>query len=112
MSTFAEIMLHPGGIVACIAVGLLAGWLAGFVMKGAGYGIMGDIVMGLLGAVIGGLLFGFLVTGDAGFWGSIVVAFLGAASSSSSSGSWPSNGPGSDPHRLRLVTGRWSCQVG
>lgn len=78
MSTFAEIILHPGGIVAWLVVGLLAGWSAGFVMKGAGYGIIGDIIMGLVGAVIGGFLFGFFVIGDAGFWGSIGVAFIGA----------------------------------
>ena len=80
MSTFAEIVLHldPGGIVAWLVVGLLAGWAAGFVMKGAGYGIIGDIVVGLVGAVIGGFLFGFFVPGAAGFWGSIVVAFIGA----------------------------------
>ncbi len=78
MSTFAEILLHPGGIVAWLVVGLLAGWAAGFVMKGAGYGIIGDILTGLIGAVIGGLLFAFLGFGEAGFWGSIGVAFIGA----------------------------------
>jgi len=80
MSTFAEIVLHlyPGGILAWLVVGLLAGWCAGFVMKGAGYGIVGDVVMGLLGAVIGGFLFGFLFPGEVGFWGSVGVAFLGA----------------------------------
>jgi len=78
MTTFAEILLHPGGIVAWLVVGLLAGWGAGFVMKGAGYGIIGDVLMGLIGAVIGGLLFAFLGFGEAGFWGSIGVAFIGA----------------------------------
>lgn len=78
MNALAEITLHPGGIVAWLVVGLLAGWAAGFVMKGAGYGVFGDIAMGLVGAVIGGCLFGFFATGDAGFWGSIVVAFIGA----------------------------------
>jgi len=79
MSTFAEvIILHPGGIVAWLVVGLLAGWFAGFVMKGAGYGIIGDVVTGLVGALIGGFLFSFLVTGDVGFWGSILVSFIGA----------------------------------
>jgi uncharacterized membrane protein YeaQ/YmgE (transglycosylase-associated protein family) len=78
MNIFAAIMLDPGGLFAWLVVGLLAGWLAGFVMKGAGYGIFGDILMGLVGAVVGGFLFGFLVTGTTGFWGSIVVAFLGA----------------------------------
>ncbi len=83
-------------------------------MKGAGYGILGDIVVGLVGAVIGGFFFGFLVPGDAGFWGSIGVAFIGACILSSSPGSWPSSGLGSDPQRLRSssVTGRSSCQVG
>jgi len=80
MTTFADITipLHPGGWIAWLVVGLLAGWSAGFVMKGAGYGLIGDIVVGLIGAAIGGFLFGLLVPGDAGFWGSIAVAFIGA----------------------------------
>jgi uncharacterized membrane protein YeaQ/YmgE (transglycosylase-associated protein family) len=78
MSLFAEIILHPGGLIAWLVVGLIAGWLAGKVMRGAGFGLVGDIVTGLIGAVIGGFLFGLVVIGDEGFWGSIVVAFLGA----------------------------------
>jgi uncharacterized membrane protein YeaQ/YmgE (transglycosylase-associated protein family) len=62
MGTFADIVFHlnPGGIIAWLVVGLLAGWLAGFVMKGSGYGIIGDLVVGLIGAVIGGVLVGVL----------------------------------------------------
>jgi len=78
MSMFADITLAPGGIIAWLVVGLIAGWLAGKVMSGAGYGIIGDIVTGLLGAVVGGFLFGQVVTTGEGFWGSILVAFLGA----------------------------------
>jgi uncharacterized membrane protein YeaQ/YmgE (transglycosylase-associated protein family) len=80
MSTIAEIIFHlePGGIVAWLVVGLIAGWCAGFVMKGAGYGLIGDIVVGLLGAMIGGFLSGFFITGNAGFWSSVGVAFIGA----------------------------------
>jgi uncharacterized membrane protein YeaQ/YmgE (transglycosylase-associated protein family) len=78
MGMLADIVLSPGGIIAWLVVGLVAGWLAGQVMKGRGYGIVVDLVVGLIGAVVGGFLFGLLVTGDAGFWGSIVVAFLGA----------------------------------
>jgi uncharacterized membrane protein YeaQ/YmgE (transglycosylase-associated protein family) len=60
-------------------VGLIAGWLAGLVMKGGGYGILGDIVMGIIGALVGGFLFGLLMPGSsAGLLGSIVVAFIGA----------------------------------
>jgi uncharacterized membrane protein YeaQ/YmgE (transglycosylase-associated protein family) len=74
----AEIVLNPGGIVAWLIVGLIAGWLAGLLMRGGGYGVIGDIIVGLIGAFIGGLLFSMLVQGDTGFWGSIGVAFVGA----------------------------------
>jgi uncharacterized membrane protein YeaQ/YmgE (transglycosylase-associated protein family) len=72
------ITLHPGGIIAWIAIGILAGFLAGVVMKGGGFGLIGDLVCGLGGALIGGFLLGFFVEGDMGFWGSMVVAFIGA----------------------------------
>jgi uncharacterized membrane protein YeaQ/YmgE (transglycosylase-associated protein family) len=75
---FAELTLSPGGIIAWVVVGLVGGWLAGRVMDGTGYGLIGDLVVGLIGALIGGFVFGLFVTGNAGFWGSILVAFLGA----------------------------------
>lgn len=62
-----------------ILVGLIAGWLAGQVMKGGGYGILVDILLGLVGGVIGGWLFGALgVYPGGGVLGSIIVAFVGA----------------------------------
>jgi uncharacterized membrane protein YeaQ/YmgE (transglycosylase-associated protein family) len=71
--------LEPGGILAWLIVGLVAGFLAGQVMKGGGYGLIGDIVMGIIGAFVGGLLFSFLMPGsEVGLIGSIVVAFIGA----------------------------------
>ncbi|MBX6314827.1 MAG: GlsB/YeaQ/YmgE family stress response membrane protein [Isosphaeraceae bacterium] len=75
---FAEIALFPGGVIAWIVVGLVAGWLAGLVMKGGGYGVLGDILVGLIGALVGGFVLSYFVHGTAGFWGSILVAFLGA----------------------------------
>src|SRR5947209_15183009 len=42
------------GIIAWIIVGLIAGWLAGMIMKGGGYGLIGDLILGLIGAVVGG----------------------------------------------------------
>ncbi len=51
-------------IIAWIVVGLIAGWLAGLIMKGGGYGLVGDIVVGILGAIIGGFLAGLLLGGD------------------------------------------------
>jgi uncharacterized membrane protein YeaQ/YmgE (transglycosylase-associated protein family) len=62
-----------------IIVGLIAGWLAGQVMKGGGYGIIVDIVLGLLGGILGGWLFGALGIGaGGGLVGSIIVSFIGA----------------------------------
>jgi len=84
MAIFAELVLHPGGIVAWLAVGLIAGWLAGKVVTGGGYGVVIDIILGLAGAFVGGFVFGLVsgsdtgVGGDTGFWGSLLVAFLGA----------------------------------
>ena len=71
--------LNPGGIIAWLLVGLVAGWLAGQFMKGGGYGLIGDIIMGVIGAFIGGLLFSILMPGSSvGLLGSVVVAFIGA----------------------------------
>jgi uncharacterized membrane protein YeaQ/YmgE (transglycosylase-associated protein family) len=72
------IVLSPGGIISWLVVGLIAGWLAGLMMKGSGYGIVGDIIVGLIGAFLGGLIMSFFVEGAAGFGGSILVALVGA----------------------------------
>jgi uncharacterized membrane protein YeaQ/YmgE (transglycosylase-associated protein family) len=74
----ATIVLQPGGVIAWLVVGLIAGALAGRVMKGSGYGCLGDLVVGLVGSFVGGLLGGLVLEGTAGFWGSIGVAFAGA----------------------------------
>jgi uncharacterized membrane protein YeaQ/YmgE (transglycosylase-associated protein family) len=71
--------LDPGGIIAWLIVGLVAGWLGGQFMKGGGYGLIGDIVVGSIGAFVGGLLFSLLLPGSSvELIGSIVVAFVGA----------------------------------
>jgi uncharacterized membrane protein YeaQ/YmgE (transglycosylase-associated protein family) len=44
------------GIISWLVVGLIAGWLAGMLMKGGGYGVVGDIVLGIIGAIVGGFL--------------------------------------------------------
>jgi uncharacterized membrane protein YeaQ/YmgE (transglycosylase-associated protein family) len=70
--------LRPGGIISWIVVGLLAGWLTGKLVRGSGYGLLGDIGLGLLGALVGGFVVGLFFHGDTGFLGSIVVATIGA----------------------------------
>ena len=62
-----------------LIVGLVAGWLAGVVVKGGGFGVIGDIVVGVIGAVLGGWLFSNLgASAGGGLLGSIVVATIGA----------------------------------
>jgi uncharacterized membrane protein YeaQ/YmgE (transglycosylase-associated protein family) len=74
----AQIAFNPQGFIAWIVIGLIAGWLAGKVMKGSGYGVLGDIIVGLIGSVVGGFVVGLVLTGSVGFVGSIVVALIGA----------------------------------
>lgn len=64
-------------VIWFLIVGVIAGWLAGLLVKGGGFGLIGDLVVGILGALIGGLLFGGSLLGG-GLLGSIVVATLGA----------------------------------
>jgi uncharacterized membrane protein YeaQ/YmgE (transglycosylase-associated protein family) len=61
-----------------LLVGLVAGWLAGRLMRGSGYGVFGDIVIGVIGAYVGGFLFGLLGLAAYGTLGSIVMATAGA----------------------------------
>jgi uncharacterized membrane protein YeaQ/YmgE (transglycosylase-associated protein family) len=61
-----------------IIVGLIAGWAAGRIMKGGGYGVAMDIVLGIVGAVVGGWLMGMLGIDAGGFLGTIVIAIIGA----------------------------------
>ena len=67
------------GLLIFLAIGAVAGWLAGRLMKGGGFGLLGDIVVGILGSVAGGYLFGLLgITAGGGLVGSIVTATVGA----------------------------------
>ena len=61
-----------------LLIGLIAGWLAGQVMKGGGFGIIGDMIVGVIGAFLGGWLFGLLGISAGGLIGSLVTAFVGA----------------------------------
>ena len=67
-------------IIGWIILGLLAGWLAGKIMRGSGYGFLGDIVLGILGAIVGGWITGALLGVDVTGLNipSLIVAVLGA----------------------------------
>ncbi|HEY6564773.1 MAG TPA: GlsB/YeaQ/YmgE family stress response membrane protein [Pirellulaceae bacterium] len=61
-----------------ILIGVVAGWLAGQLTKGGGFGLVGNLIVGVLGAVVGGFLFGLLGLSSSGIWGSLVTATVGA----------------------------------
>jgi uncharacterized membrane protein YeaQ/YmgE (transglycosylase-associated protein family) len=66
------------GLLWFLIVGLVAGWLAGKIMKGSGYGLAGDLVIGIVGALIGGEVFGLLGIFTYGLIGSVISATVGA----------------------------------
>jgi len=61
-----------------ILVGLISGWLAGHIIRGHGYGVVADILLGLVGGVIGGWMFGAFGVHPQHFLGAIMVSTLGA----------------------------------
>ena len=65
--------------IVFVVIGGVAGWLAGLIFKGGGFGLIGNIIVGLLGALLGGWLFGLLGISVGGEWvGPIVTATVGA----------------------------------
>ena len=65
-------------ILVFLAIGAVAGWLAGTIMKGGGSGLPGNMLVGVVGAVVGGFLFGLLGISTSGLIGSVITATVGA----------------------------------
>ena len=65
-------------LIGALIIGALAGWLAGKIMKGKGFGVIGNIVIGIVGAFIGGFLFSLIGISAGGIIGSLVTATFGA----------------------------------
>jgi uncharacterized membrane protein YeaQ/YmgE (transglycosylase-associated protein family) len=61
-----------------LLIGLCAGWLAGKVVKGSGFGLLGDLLVGVIGALIGGFLFGKMGVSTPGLLGELLAATVGA----------------------------------
>jgi len=70
--------MEPQGIIIWLVIGAVAGWLAGQVVKGGGFGLVGDIIVGIIGSVLGGWLFGTYVVGTGGILGAIIASTIGA----------------------------------
>ena len=68
------------GILVILFVGLIAGWLAGKIMRGSGFGLVGDIIVGIVGAFIGSWLFSYVgIAPIGGFWiNAIITSLVGA----------------------------------
>jgi uncharacterized membrane protein YeaQ/YmgE (transglycosylase-associated protein family) len=72
-------MFAGSGLIYIIVVGLIAGWATGRIMKGAGYGVLVDILLGIAGAIFGSWILGVLgIYTSGGLVPSILVAILGA----------------------------------
>jgi uncharacterized membrane protein YeaQ/YmgE (transglycosylase-associated protein family) len=65
-------------LVVFLIIGVVAGFLAGKIMKGGGFGLLGDLVVGVIGAFLGGWLFGMLGLFPAGMLGTLITATVGA----------------------------------
>jgi len=61
-----------------LVIGLLAGWISGLIIKGRGFGLAGNLIVGVCGAFLGGFCFGLLGIGAHSFLGQLVFAVLGA----------------------------------
>jgi uncharacterized membrane protein YeaQ/YmgE (transglycosylase-associated protein family) len=66
------------GWLLFLIIGIIAGWLAGHITRGKGFGLLGNMIMGIIGAFVGGFLFGLLGLSAHGFIGSLIAATVGA----------------------------------
>jgi uncharacterized membrane protein YeaQ/YmgE (transglycosylase-associated protein family) len=75
-SVFIEVQTH--GFIWWVVIGLVAGWIAGHLTRGRGFGCIVDVILGLIGAVLGGWIFTRLGIVAFGFFGSLAAATVGA----------------------------------
>ena len=66
------------GILWSIVIGILAGAIAGWIMKGSGFGIIWNLIIGLIGSVLGGWIYGLLGFSTASIWGVLLMSVVGA----------------------------------
>ncbi|HEV2287978.1 MAG TPA: GlsB/YeaQ/YmgE family stress response membrane protein [Candidatus Acidoferrales bacterium] len=65
-------------LIWVVVIGILAGWIAGKIMKGHGFGVLGDLIVGIVGALLGSFVFGLLGIGAYGLIGRLVISVIGA----------------------------------
>ena len=74
-SWYGEVMMN---LLIFLLIGAVAGWIAGNLMKGGGYGLVGNMVIGVIGAFIGKYVFGYLGFSFGGMIGTLMAAVLGS----------------------------------
>ena len=67
-----------GSLISFVVIGLIAGWIVGKILKGQGFGLAGNLMIGIVGSVVGGVLFWVLGFTPRNIVGSIVTAVVGA----------------------------------
>ncbi|MHC4267098.1 MAG: GlsB/YeaQ/YmgE family stress response membrane protein [Planctomycetota bacterium] len=65
-------------LIYFLAIGAVAGWIAGIIMKGGGFGLLVNMIIGVVGAIVGGFLFGLVGISTGGLVGSLITAVAGA----------------------------------
>ena len=78
MVHFFGIAISSSSLLGWVIIGLVAGWIAGEVSRGAGFGCLGNLAIGLVGSILGGWLFSKLGIGGGGFVYSLAAATVGA----------------------------------
>ncbi len=71
--------MEAQSLIMFLVIGAVAGWLAGLLMRGGGFGLLGNIVVGVIGAFVGGFLFNLIGISAGGLVGSLITAVAGAA---------------------------------
>jgi uncharacterized membrane protein YeaQ/YmgE (transglycosylase-associated protein family) len=77
MMLMASLSFDPAMIAGWVFAGLAVGWLTGRMTEEASYGALGDLILGALGGIAGGVLYGYF-RADSGFWGGVLVAVAAA----------------------------------
>ena len=67
-----------GNLISTLLIGIIAGWLSGQIMKGRGFGLLGDLIIGVLGSFVGSFLFWLLGLSAFGLLGNLIVSTVGA----------------------------------
>lgn len=70
--------MNAEALAYTLLIGALAGWISGLIIKGKGFGLLGNIIIGVIGALLGGFLFGLVGIAATNLLGRLIFAVIGA----------------------------------